>query len=362
MNIVCVHLLNDRSGSPRVLKNTLEAFESGGHDVTLFVGSTGDGILSETSVPIERYFYKRFENKFLTLISYCMSQLSLLVLLFLSHKARKADVIFINTVLPFGAAVFGKITRKKVIYHIHEISISPKPLSWFLKKIVSLTASRAIFVSNIHRKIFEVSVKTKVVVYNGYDSNFDQYLSAKYSNLKNSKFRVLMLASLREYKGIYVFLELAKRLARNRLFEFELVLNDIDAEVELFKAEFERENLHIALPVDDPSDFYRNASILVNLSLPDQWVETFGLTIVEAMVFGLPVIVPPVGGPSEIVEDGKQGYLIDSRDIEKLLSTIQKLSEDNFLISDLSEASRERARSFSSDKFQKSILGILDNI
>ncbi len=57
-------------------------------------------------------------------------------------------------------------------------------------------------------------------------------------------------------------------------------------------------------------------------------MEDFGMTAVEAMASGKPVIAPNEGGYKETVIDGKTGMLIDDMDAEKLAQAIGKLSED----------------------------------
>ena len=44
-------------------------------------------------------------------------------------------------------------------------------------------------------------------------------------------------------------------------------------------------------------------------------VETFGLTILEGMAYGLPALIPPVGGITELVEHGRSGYWTNSRNL-----------------------------------------------
>src|SRR5574339_827903 len=39
--------------------------------------------------------------------------------------------------------------------------------------------------------------------------------------------------------------------------------------------------------------------------------ENFGLTLIEAAACGLPVVASPTGGPKEIIEQSKNGALID---------------------------------------------------
>ena len=89
--------------------------------------------------------------------------------------------------------------------------------------------------------------------------------------------------------------------------------SDID---EYFKNEVLPLNLIVYPTQKETHQFYQEASLLLNLSDVNLWVETFGLTILEGMAYGLPAIVPPVGGVVELIEEGKNGYLIDSKNIE----------------------------------------------
>jgi glycosyltransferase involved in cell wall biosynthesis len=45
---------------------------------------------------------------------------------------------------------------------------------------------------------------------------------------------------------------------------------------------------------------------------PIQWPEPFGLVMVEAMASGTPVVARPVGAASELIEDGRSGFLCDT--------------------------------------------------
>lgn len=67
-----------------------------------------------------------------------------------------------------------------------------------------------------------------------------------------------------------------------------------------------------------------------------QAVETFGLTPLEAMSVGVPVIVPTMGGIAEMVEDGVNGYKIDVQNLHTIEGKIQQMLEDEQLYSKLS--------------------------
>jgi glycosyltransferase involved in cell wall biosynthesis len=53
--------------------------------------------------------------------------------------------------------------------------------------------------------------------------------------------------------------------------------------------------------------FYQRANVLV---LPSICFESFGLVVSEAMAFGRPVIGSNVGGISDLIEDGVNGFLV----------------------------------------------------
>jgi len=61
--------------------------------------------------------------------------------------------------------------------------------------------------------------------------------------------------------------------------------------------------------LDDMDHFYRGLDIYLNTSLH----EGIPMTILEALAHGLPVIAPAVGGIVEIIDDGKEGFLVASR-------------------------------------------------
>lgn len=358
--IVAVHLLNDYSGSPKVLSQAINAFKMNNVEVELLTGGNSKGFLTGLVLKHDSFYYRRFNHKLLTLFSYLFSQISLFLKV-LRYKDQDA-VIYINTLLPFGAALAGKLIGKKVVYHIHETSITPRLLKLFLRKIVSLTASKIIFVSNSLAKQEAFKDIEQLVVYNALDSELVKRAalvpySSKYTD---NSFNVLMVCSLKGYKGVDQFVSLAEQLALQLSLNFDLVLN---ADIEEINSYFSKSklptNLRLHSRQTDLHLFYAKASLVVNLSLVDQWVETFGLTLLEAMAYGVPVIAPPAGGPTEVVLDGKTGFLISAYDIEALKDKILLLIQDYNLCMEMSAAARLRIDDFSELVFTESILSAL---
>lgn len=71
--------------------------------------------------------------------------------------------------------------------------------------------------------------------------------------------------------------------------------------------------------------YYARLDALVNASLQP---EGFGLTIIEAMAAGVPVIAPRVGGPAEIVDDGVDGLLHTPGDEAALRNALMRILDD----------------------------------
>ncbi len=360
--IVFVHLLNDWSGSPRVLCSTIASLKQGQDQLRLFVGSDGSGCLDEAGIKTTRYWYWRTPYRLLTLATYLTSQIALMVRLFRERDINRDALIYVNTLLPFGAALYGWMTGRRVVYHLHEVSVSPAPLKWFLTSIARRTACGLIYVSDFHRDCLPIAGVPARTVHNALDEDF--LVKAKrcpYSHSRDGYFRVLMLASLRDYKGVPEFLALAGRLAEHQYVRFDLVLNDDEPTIHRYFAnKAVSPHVRIHPRTNDPAAHYSQASLVLNLSRPDQWVETFGLTLLEAMAFGVPVIAPPVGGPVELVRDGQEGFLIDCRNADDLANKILQLAGDECLCLTLSDAARRRADYFSPSAFAQALRESLD--
>jgi UDP-glucose:tetrahydrobiopterin glucosyltransferase len=63
------------------------------------------------------------------------------------------------------------------------------------------------------------------------------------------------------------------------------------------------------------------------LLVTPRWVEAFGNVAMEALACGVPVIAYRRGGPAEIVQDGKTGWLVEPDSVAGLVAAIERLAE-----------------------------------
>lgn len=81
--------------------------------------------------------------------------------------------------------------------------------------------------------------------------------------------------------------------------------------------------------------------------------EDFGISAVEALAAGTPVIAYAKGGALDIVEDGVTGILFKEQSVEALCAAMKRLSEYTFLPATLHRKSKRFARGLFATKMQK---------
>ena len=99
--------------------------------------------------------------------------------------------------------------------------------------------------------------------------------------------------------------------------------------------------------LSDVKKEYPNASLLV---LPSR-TEGFGLVLLEAMAFGVPVVAFDCGsGPSSIISDGENGFLVQPFNIYDFAERMMQLMEDGGLRRTMGSNGIQKALQYSIDK------------
>jgi glycosyltransferase involved in cell wall biosynthesis len=115
-------------------------------------------------------------------------------------------------------------------------------------------------------------------------------------------------------------------------------------------------NVEFTGHVSHPEEYYQKASVLVFPPV----AEGFGKVVLEAMASGRPVIATPI--PRPIIREGIDGFYIPPRDVEALKDKMLYFYEHREAVGRMGDSARERAQSFSWDRFSRQIANILEEI
>lgn len=354
-----VHLYNDFSGSPRVLKEMINAVSGEIHLIT----SDGIGVLSNIDdVKYNTFHYIPHSNKVVKLCQFVIANIKIFVILLRllnTNKSSRQNVI-VNTMLPFGAIFAAKMAGVQITAYIHETSIKPKLLKRFLRFCINKFASDAIFVSNY---LFETEkfrdVPSQHILFNPLSNSLVSSWSEIDMEKKYNERNVLFLSSLAFYKGLDDYLVIA-RIAQERgeNINFHMALNCTESQFKLF---LQRNNIpQNVIMYNRPNNLkqlYLMSSFVLNLSTP-YWVETFGLTLVEGMANGAIPIGPVMGGPAEIINQNF-GFVISHNEHLLILNTILTLLDNKEKFKEYSRNARIGSEKYFFEQYKLKVRTIL---
>ncbi|SFM96527.1 Glycosyltransferase involved in cell wall bisynthesis [Chitinophaga sp. YR627] len=350
--IIAVHLHNDRHGNTMVFRQSLETLTEKGLDVHLITNRTGDtpGFLS--GIPGVQYHYINYlerGNKWRIFFSFLLAQMVIFrkVWGLLEPEAK----VYINTLLPFGAAWAGRLKKAPITYHIHETAIDFPKLRSFLLNTARRTATQVVFGSRYLQAKFSFPKAEKHIVHSCLPQSFVQeaVLHANHGSRKT----VLMIAPLEKESGLPELLELANQMSSTK---FELVIDASQKEIDAyFSNYFIPDNLMVYGTQLNLHPFYQRAAVVLNLSNTEHYQDTFDFNILQAMSYGRPVIVPLAGGANELVAHGWNGYRISGNYIDKVRKHVEQLLSNKPLYADMSCAAQLVAFQFKPEFFKQQV-------
>jgi glycosyltransferase involved in cell wall biosynthesis len=166
--------------------------------------------------------------------------------------------------------------------------------------------------------------------------------SARSRSRHPKKVRCLAVARLVERKGIADLIHAIAALERGR-YELEVVGSGPDEQVlrELAARLGVGDEVIFAGSVDRAAipGRYRDADIFTLAS----WEEAFGNVFAEALASGLPIVGSTVGGIPELVEHGKNGFLVPPREPLALAAAIRHLADHPALRAEIGHRNRVQA-------------------
>lgn len=271
----------------------------------------------------------------------------------LKHRFHiaKYDLIHADSALPTGYAAM--LASKK--YHIPYI-VHGHGLDVFLEKSyqgyrncskIGMACKKAFAhadaVVGVSQKVLDkieacVPVKEKsYVAFNGVDT--EQFVPAEH---KNSVVKFISVGNLIPLKGHEYTIRAARQLVEKGYTNFHLDIvgrGFLEEELKGLADKLEISSyvtFHGYIPYDKVRSMMQMSDVFVMPS----YYEALGCVYLEAMACGLPVIGCLKNGIDEVFEDGKQGFLIENKNLEQLTEAMEKLLDCSLSVQ-MGKAARE---------------------
>lgn len=307
-------------GIERIVHWLTEELVKRGHDVTLF--ASGD---SETKAKLFSVYPRALkkDNVPWTDPFWNLENLSRAF-----SKAENFDVV--HSHLDLWALFFQELTKTPVIHTFHNplytSSITdPKRLPNRLKMFdLHKKTSYGCFISKSQRNLCPVKFPHNSIVYNGIDVSLLKF------NPKPKDYFV-WIARIDPYKGIEEAIKAAQMAKVKLLLAGRLDPTRQDYFNKKIKPHLNKKIQFIGeLSQKELSNFYGNA---IACLYPIEWHEPFGLIMVESMACGTPVIAFDRGSVSEVVKNGKTGFVVPfknkrgKKNIEGIVRAVKNISQ-----------------------------------
>ncbi|EPY7710145.1 glycosyltransferase family 4 protein [Bacillus pacificus] len=258
----------------------------------------------------------------------------------------KPDVIHLHS---SKAGVIGRIagamSKVPVIFTAHGwafsegVSSKRKAIAIPIEKGMGYLSDNIICVSEYDKRLAlqnKISTSRKLVtIYNGVK---DKQIHENNSSKKNGILKVIMVARFSYPKDYETLIRAVDAL-------------DIPIEVNLLgngDLQDQMKKLANDLGVCNKVNFLgMQRDVTKYLAESDVFIlttnyEGLPISIIEAMQQSLPIIATNVGGVGELVEHGKNGFLIAKQDVKGVVKYLEKFNEDRILAKQMGKVSRRK--------------------
>lgn len=145
----------------------------------------------------------------------------------------------------------------------------------------------------------------------------------------HEKLRLTYLGPAKTFKGFYFLLDTLDELWKQGVQNFELHIYSVTSEHRPYITHSQE-----GYPYTQLEEIFDNTDLLV---VPSLWYETFGFTVLEALSYGVPVLLSENVGAKDIIGDGKYGYIC-SVNLKEMCDLIRVLCKENNLLATINNA------------------------
>ena len=194
--------------------------------------------------------------------------------------------------------------------------------------------------NTIKKDLLKLNVPPKKICSIPNAVEIQKFQKLKIDRIKNEKINLITVARFSEQKkGFDLLPELLEKLIGLNLdFHWTIIGKNTK---ELFKKDIIKKNSEKFTIIDDLINFdetylpssnlinkYMSSDIYLNLSR----IESFGITFVEALASGIPVVSFDTKGVNEIIKNQYNGYIIEGKNLASISKKIVEIAHDRSLI------------------------------
>lgn len=333
-NVLFVHSSSELYGSDRSLLNIVRNLNK--NEFNIFVLLPCQGPLVEEmrkleNITVEIYEVAVLRRKNLSIrggIEYIKELIQSTAFIKSYIRHNNIDIVDTNTAVVFPGAIAAKHCGIKSVWHIREIiknNLENDVISLMMNRYADLIVANSKSTGDALR----VKKEKIRVVYNAVENCFA-------GSTKHEGLVVGMAGRINRWKGQKLFVDMAEIVHHkfpNAVFEIagEAYTGEeyLKAELQQYIHEKQLDNyVKLLGQVNNMKEFYEGLDVFV---LPSIQPEPFGLVIIEAMEYEIPVVATNHGGPVEIVTDGEDGYLVDYTSADQMAEKVEILLSNESL-------------------------------
>jgi N-acetyl-alpha-D-glucosaminyl L-malate synthase BshA len=310
------------------------------------------------------HFHKVNINKY-NLFKYPDYTLPLAVAISAIHEKYKLDLVHVHYAVPHATAallaedMMKKVSIKppKIITTLHGTDITLLAKDRHLFPIINYSIERSCCVTAVSnylkketRRVLKIK-KAIEVIYNFYTPlpvTKTRGQIRRALNIKDGDFLAIHSSNLRAVKRIPDLLEIVSKMKPEPKFKLLILAGgDFSQYLPLVKKLGIQKKIIVKPAVLDIEN-YINAA---DLGIYTTNVESFGLSILECMAFGKPVLATKAGGVPEVMQNKKTGFLLPVGDVKGFAEKTKLLIQNPGLLQTLGKHAKQRAlQNFSAQK------------
>src|SRR3989338_2730858 len=340
---------SEMGGAQRFVLNLLTHLDKDRYEAMVAIGNTGNGdlfrALHAEGIPTHRLVHLVRDISIKEDLK-AVSELRKLI------KEYRPTTVFLNSskagfIGSLAARCPTKLKNTKIVYRIGGWSFNDpgtrwQKWSWIVLEWVSAKWKDVIIVNNQHD--FDQAIKLKIkprkkltLVYNGIETYkldlMDRDEARTKLEIPTDKYAVGTIANFYPAKGLEYFIRAAYYFQDNNNVVFFIIGDGrerIDMEALIHELGLEKKFFLLGqLP-----DAFKYLPAFDQFVLPSV-KEGFPWALIEAMAAKLPIVATRVGAVPEIIEDGKNGLIVEPGDPEAMAGKIKEIMDSSHLQKEL---------------------------